>query len=125
MTIRRSCAVAVPVAFALVLASGASAGDPAAGKKVYDVNCASCHGPDGKADGPLGQALKPPPRNFAAGEFKFDADKSGTPGEDADLTLVIQKGALNFGGSPLMAAWPTLDDAQIADVIAYIRSLKE
>ena len=36
--------------------------------------------------------------------------------------LVI--GALAFGGSPLMAGWPTLTDEQVADVIAFIRSLK-
>ncbi|MBM4349802.1 MAG: cytochrome c [Deltaproteobacteria bacterium] len=34
------------------------------GKKVYDQNCASCHGPTGNGKTPLGLALKPPPRDF-------------------------------------------------------------
>ncbi len=113
-------------AFALVVSAGsAQAGDAAAGKTVYDTNCSSCHGPSGKGDGPVGAALNPKPRDFSAGSFKFDADKSGTPGEDADLKLVIQKGAAAFGGSALMAPWPTLSDGDIDNVIAFIRSLKQ
>lgn len=34
------------------------------GKKLYDQNCASCHGPAGDGKTPLGAALKPPPRDF-------------------------------------------------------------
>jgi high-affinity iron transporter len=34
------------------------------GKKLYDQNCASCHGPKGDGKTPLGNALKPPPRDF-------------------------------------------------------------
>jgi mono/diheme cytochrome c family protein len=109
----------------LALAGSAQAGDAAAGKSVFDANCASCHGTSGKGDGPVGAALNPPPRNFTIGEFKFDADGSGKPGEDADLKLVIQKGAMAFGGSALMAPWPTLTDQQIDDIIAHIRSLKQ
>jgi mono/diheme cytochrome c family protein len=106
-------------------ASAARAGDAAAGKAVYDVNCTSCHGPAGKGDGPVGSALNPAPRDFSVGDFKFDADKNGTPGEDADLALVIQRGAAAYGGSPLMAPWPTLSDADVENVVAYIRSLKQ
>ena len=112
--------LAVLAAPAVVLA-----GDAAKGKTIYELNCSSCHGPTGKADGPVGQALSPPPRNFAAGEFKFDADKSGKPGEDADLVLVTKNGAMAYGGSPLMAGWPTLSDEDVDHVIAYIRSLAE
>ena len=99
--------------------------DAAAGKTVFDANCSSCHGVSGKGDGPVGAALNPPPRDFTVGEFKFDASGNGTPGEDEDLTLVIQKGAMAYGGSALMAPWPTLTDQQIADIILHIRSLKQ
>lgn len=118
---------ALVIAFATtaLVSSEAAAGDVAAGKAVYDVNCSSCHGPTGKGDGPVGAVLNPKPRDFSAGSFKFDADKNGKPGEDADLKLVIQKGAAAFGGSPLMAPWPTLSDDDVANVIAYIRSLKQ
>jgi cytochrome c oxidase cbb3-type subunit 2 len=110
---------------AAALAPGAAgAGDAAAGKAVYDANCVSCHGPAGKGDGVVGSALNPSPRDFSVGAFKFDPDKDGTPGEDADLARVIREGAAVFGGSPLMAPWPALSDKDVENVIAYIRSLK-
>ena len=107
------------------LAGSTWAADPAAGKALFEANCASCHGVSGKGDGPVGAALNPPPRDFTVGEFKFDANGNGTPGEDEDIVLVIQKGAMAYGGSALMAPWPTLSDDQVVDVVAYIRSLKQ
>ena len=109
----------------LLFPAMASAGDAAAGKPVFQANCSSCHGMTGKGDGPVGAALTPPPRDFTKGDFKYDTDGDGTPGSDADLKAVITKGALAYGGSPLMAPWPTLTAAQIDDIVAYIRSLKQ
>ena len=104
---------------------GASAGDAAAGKTVYTTNCASCHGDSGKGDGPVGAALDPRPRDFSAGDFKFDTDGDGQAGSDADLKAVITKGAGDFGGSPLMAPWAHLPASDIDNLIAYIRSLRQ
>ena len=101
------------------------AADVAAGKQVFVTNCASCHGEGGKGDGPVGAVLDPPPRDFTQGDFKFDTDGDGTPGTDADLNALIVQGAAAFGGSPLMAPWPTLSDDDVVNVIAYIRSMKE
>jgi mono/diheme cytochrome c family protein len=109
----------------LAPAAALAAGDAAAGKTVFTTNCVSCHGESGKGDGPVGAALQPPPRDFTKAEFKFDTDGDGKKGTDADLKNVITKGAGAFGGSPLMAPWPTLSDADIANVIAYVRSLKK
>jgi mono/diheme cytochrome c family protein len=120
----RPCAAAL-AAVLFLLPSSLLAADAAAGKPTFEANCASCHGTTGKGDGPVGMALQPPPRDFSKGEFKFDADGNGTPGEDADLEAVINQGAAAFGGSPLMAPWPTLSEADVANVIAHIRSLKE
>lgn len=118
-------AAAVAAAGLSLGAAPASAeGDAAAGKKIYETNCLSCHGPQGKGKGPVGAALNPSPRDFTAGNFKFDPDKDGTAGTDADLTMVIENGAAAYGGSPLMAPWPTLSDQDVENVIAYIRSLK-
>jgi mono/diheme cytochrome c family protein len=58
------------------------------------------------------------------GDFKFDTDGDGTVGTDVDLGNVIRQGAGTFGGSPLMAPWPTLSDQDVGNIIAYIRSLK-
>ena len=35
------------------------------GAKVYQQNCASCHGATGAGDGPVGRTLSPPPANLA------------------------------------------------------------
>jgi mono/diheme cytochrome c family protein len=104
------------------LAAGA-AGDAAKGKVLYETNCATCHGPGGKGDGPVGAALQPPPRDFTVGDFKLDADKDGKPGSDADLMLVIQNGAAAYGGSAMMAPWGHLSEQDRADLVAYVRSL--
>jgi hypothetical protein len=36
----------------------------AEGKKLFESNCVSCHGAEGKGDGAAGKTLNPPPRNF-------------------------------------------------------------
>ncbi|MCG8590019.1 MAG: cytochrome c [Proteobacteria bacterium] len=117
--------LAATALLALWIPASASAGDAAAGKPLFDANCSSCHGMTGKGDGPVGAALDPKPRDFSAGDFKLDADKDGKSGTDADLAAIIKQGAGAFGGSPLMAPWPTLSDAEVANVIAYVRSLKQ
>jgi mono/diheme cytochrome c family protein len=116
-------ALAVGLLFA---ADAAVAGDVAAGKAKYDMFCLSCHGPAGKGDGPVGAALNPKPRDFSAAHFKFDADKDGTAGTDADLKLVIKNGAAAYGGSPMMAPWgATLSEADLENVVAFVRSLEQ
>ena len=124
MTIRTALLTAIAAA-ALLLPGTGFAADAAAGKTTFDTNCASCHGTTGKGDGPVGAALQPPPRDLSKGEFKFDTDGDGTKGSDADLKAVIMQGAAAFDGSPLMAPWPSLSEADVANVIAHIRSLKE
>jgi len=110
---------------ALAPVAAQAAGDAAKGKTLYETNCLSCHGATGKGDGPVGAALQPPPRDFSKGEFKFDADKDGKAGTDADLMLVISQGAAAFGGSAMMAPWGHLSEQDRADLVAYIHTLKQ
>jgi mono/diheme cytochrome c family protein len=43
----------------------------AAGKSLFSVNCASCHGTAGKGDGPAASALNPKPRDFTGGYWRY------------------------------------------------------
>jgi mono/diheme cytochrome c family protein len=109
-------------------AAKAAAGDAAKGKVLFEQNCATCHGVDGKGDGPTGQALAAQgihPRNFTVGDFKFDTDKDGKTGTDQDLFNVITNGAAAYGGSPLMAPWGQLSEQDRWNLIAYIRTFKK
>lgn len=45
----------------------------AKGKQLFLVNCASCHGPEGKGDGERAAELNPKPRNYNTEKFKFGA----------------------------------------------------
>jgi mono/diheme cytochrome c family protein len=124
--IRALSTVAAAAALAaLAVASALAAGDAAAGKTTFETLCATCHGPLGKGDGPAGVVLNPPPRDFSKGDFKFDTDKDGKTGTDADLANVIKNGGGAFGGSPLMAPWGHLPESDVQNVIAYIRTLKQ
>lgn len=39
------------------------------GNKVFETNCSTCHGKEGKGDGVAGAALNPKPRNFVEGKW--------------------------------------------------------
>lgn len=43
----------------------------AKGKTLFATNCSSCHGADGRGDGPAAAALNPKPRNFHEGYWRY------------------------------------------------------
>jgi mono/diheme cytochrome c family protein len=99
--------------------TGAVGGDAAAGGQQYAVFCASCHGPTGNGDGPVAAGLDPKPARHSDGAYMNALS-------DGYLFKVIKEGGAAVGKSPLMAPWGgTLSDAQIRDVIAYVRTLAE
>jgi mono/diheme cytochrome c family protein len=96
-----------------------AAADPEAGKADYQMFCASCHGASGAGDGPVAATLDPKPVAHNDGNVMNALT-------DAYLFQVIQEGGAAVGKSQMMAPWGgVLSDAQIRNVIAFIRSLAD
>jgi mono/diheme cytochrome c family protein len=75
--------------------------DPTSGKEMYKQYCASCHGVDGKGDGPAAPALKVPTTNLTT-----LAMKSGGTFPAAHVAAVIQgDGMTSAHGSKDMPVW--------------------
>jgi high-affinity iron transporter len=51
----------------------APAADEAAGRRVYDANCAQCHGPDGRGDGFAATELPMAPTDFTRQRASYEA----------------------------------------------------
>ncbi|MDP3231982.1 MAG: cytochrome c [Myxococcales bacterium] len=94
-------------------------GDAAKGQQKYKELCVACHGELGKGDGAAAAALNPKPANFA------DAAHAATV-TDEYIYSMIKEGGLANGKSALMASWKaSLNEAQLMDVAAYVRSLSK
>lgn len=105
-------------------AAGTTAGvGSAEAAQIYKTSCSTCHGAEGRGDGVAAAALNPKPSNFATGEFKYDANGNGKRGEVEDIKAIIRDGTAKHGGSPLMAPWPMLSDAQQQAVAEYVKGL--
>lgn len=93
----------------------ATAANTEEGKKLYEQNCAACHGPTGLGDGPAGRSLNPPAADIAASSKMPIAT-------DGYLYWTIAD-----GGAPLGTAMPpfksTLKEDQIWKIIIYLREL--
>lgn len=109
--------VVVLAALALLPVVALGQGNVDKGKGLYAQNCAACHGAAGKGDGPAGTALNPKPRDLT--------DKSYMAGmKDQQIFDLVKKGGAAVGKSPLMPPLGgTLKDADIRDVVAFVRSL--
>jgi copper transport protein len=85
----------------------------AAGEALYSTHCASCHGPEGKGDGPIGVTLNPRPA---------DLRQHAIPGVHADAQLFewITNG---FPGSRMPAFRTALSDTDRWHLVNFIRTL--
>lgn len=86
----------------------------AQGRKLYAANCASCHGPEGRGDGPLAANLNPPPADL-------DWTMSMPISQDDFLYWTIAEGGAQFG-SAMPAFKTTLKPDQIWSIITALRS---
>jgi high-affinity iron transporter len=108
--------IAVVVLAAFPLQAGA-ADKPAAsaGQRIYDSECANCHGSKGKGDGEESAYLTPQPQDFTSGVIQKRSDDF--------LTTVIAKGGAAKGLSASMPSFPKLSQADLQSVVAYVRQL--
>jgi len=82
-------------------------------KQLYKEKCNTCHGPNGKGDGPVGKALKPPPA---------DLDTVLKGKADADIAKIIKEGGKAVGKSALMPAFGSkFTDEQIQALVQYVK----
>ncbi len=121
----RLIGLALGAVFSASFAAAVRADDLAQGKAVFTGAgaCVTCHGEQGKGDGPAAAALNPKPAHIGEGQFKYDTDKDGKAGTENDIFNMVTNGAAAYGGSPLMVARPDLPEADRKAVAKYVRSL--
>ncbi len=87
----------------------------AAAQQLFSSFCTTCHGSEGKGDGPaVTPLMDPKPASFADNAWQDDRS-------DEDLLLVIREGGAAAGKSPLMVAAPgAKDDPELAQALLDI-----
>lgn len=107
--------VTIIVAFSVVLGTGAQAvtqGAPQDGKPIFEQRCATCHGLEGRGDGPLAPFLSPRPASLISAGTSVKTDE--------ELFEIIANGKPRTA----MPGWrDTLTEQQQWDLVAYIRAL--
>ena len=105
-----------PVASPPSSAPAPSAG-PQSAEALYKQYCASCHGADGKGNGPGAAALPVKPADHTSPAVMSKIS-------DAELFKAIKEGGQAVGKSPAMPPWGgTLKDEQIGALVAHVRGL--
>ena len=103
--------------YLVLLPRFSAAEDQGEGKRLYQSYCTGCHGASGKGDGPAGKTLPVKPADHTNG-------RKMSQYSDEHLMTVISKGGASVGKSSQMPAWgAVLKEAQIQEVVAYIRIL--
>jgi mono/diheme cytochrome c family protein len=99
---------ALVVAAALCAGCGPKA-EGKTGAELYEVSCAGCHGPDLSGSGGVG------------------IGRDIGPGSNADIALSDEQiaGVIEVGPGSMPSFGRSLDDEQIASLVAYIRSVQD
>jgi mono/diheme cytochrome c family protein len=81
------------------------------GRATFVRSCSGCHGLDGKGSATVGPAFQAPPRDLT--DPSFHGERT-----DEQLLFVLRNGK---GNMPPFAA--LMNETQLRDVVAYVRSL--
>lgn len=126
----RSGFVVASVALALAAVALQRSEAPAADQKIsaeakaqaetiFAQRCTTCHGANGKGDGPASAGLTPKPRDYTSAEWQDSVT-------DEHIAKIIKYGGAAVGKSPMMPANPdlTAKDEVVAGLVEHIRGLK-
>ena len=83
-----------------------------AGSELFQTNCSSCHGSEGRGDGPAATALNPTPKNLAVIQSQVGDDY---------LYWKISNGS---PGTAMVAWRGILTEDQIWQIVSFIRTLE-
>jgi mono/diheme cytochrome c family protein len=109
---------------------GAVPTSPASGKEMFRAYCASCHGPEGKGNGPAAAALKKPPADLTT-----LARRNGGRYPAMQVMASIKDGVQAGHGSKDMPVWgpilssvsgdnPGVVDQRVSNLVGYIQSVQ-
>ena len=125
------------VAFCMITMSVAAAGDkPKTGKQLFLSLCASCHGSEGRGDGPVAPALVTPPSDLTriaqrnGGRFTADTVQRFIDGREVRRAhgprdMPVWGRQLYFSATEDDRAARAHADAQIARIVEYLRSIQQ
>ncbi len=88
------------------------------GERSYVLYCRACHGDKGDGKGPAAKGLRPPPRDFTLGEFKFAAVPAGTLPNDDDLVRIVRGGLHGTA----MLDWTGVPEKNLQEIVQYIKT---
>ena len=89
------------------------------GRRIFESQCAPCHGTTGRGNGPWSVDLKDKPRNFRKGIFKFSTTPAGNLPTTDDLRRTIRSGV----SGTAMPAFKKMMDSDLDGVIVYLQNL--
>ena len=104
----------------LRLASGPVRSDIVGRKNgLYREHCAHCHGVTGDGMGPTAAFLKPYPRDYRPGVFKFKSTERADKPTHADLLRILRNGIAGTS----MPSFALLSEPQIDALVEYVKYL--
>lgn len=91
------------------------------GQRLYQENCAACHGDNGDGKGPQANKLKTAPRDFNAGIYKFRSTPSGSLPLDQDIFRTVTRGVRGTS----MLAQLQLSEQERWAVVNYVKTFSK